>query len=56
MVPKRDRDRLPTASVKDQVTLLAGIERHWKGYLLQLTRKVVLAVVGAVAFAVVRHL
>lgn len=25
-----------TTTVKDQVALLEGIERHWKGYLLQI--------------------
>jgi hypothetical protein len=45
-----------TTTVKDQVALLEGIERHWKGYLLQLAGKVLLAVAGGAAIAAARHL
>lgn len=42
-------------SAKDQVTLLAGIQRYWRGYLLQLAGKVVLATAGMLVLAMLKH-
>lgn len=42
-------------TVKDHVTLLAGIQRYWKGYLLQIAGRVVLATAGVIVVAVLKH-
>jgi hypothetical protein len=42
-------------SASDQVALLAGIERYWKGYLLQLAGKVVPGTAGCVVILLLKY-
>src|SRR3954469_23662797 len=44
-----------TLTAKDQVTLLAVIQRYWKGYLLQIAGRVILATASVVVVAVLRY-